>query len=112
MGCTAYNEELVSAITLIQIRLLIFFQNSIALTKATKKNIKPSINEPVTETDGPVEEVDEFDFQDEEFRKLIEEYAQNYESDDDVDSVSASDSGKKQFSVLFQKKKLKAYFDR
>ena len=57
--------------------------------------MKPSINEPVTETDGPVEEVDEFDFQDEEFRKLIEEYAQNYESDDDVDSVSASDSGEK-----------------
>ncbi|KAG1434561.1 hypothetical protein G6F56_014267 [Rhizopus delemar] len=87
MGCTAYNEEL----------------NSIALTKAAKKNIKASINEPVTETeelntqetDGLVEEVDEFDFQDEEFRKLIEEYAQNYESDDDVDSVSASDSGKK-----------------
>ncbi|KAG1436810.1 hypothetical protein G6F56_013399 [Rhizopus delemar] len=84
MGCTAYNKEL----------------NSIALTKAAKKNNKPSINEPVTETeelktqetDGPVEEVDEFDFQDVKFRKLIEKYTQNYESDDDIDSVSASDS--------------------
>lgn len=59
------------------------------------------------EPDRPVEEVDEFDFQDEEFKRLIEEYAQNYEGDDDEDSVSVNDDGKKLLSILFQKKKLK-----
>ncbi|KAG1463170.1 hypothetical protein G6F56_005346 [Rhizopus delemar] len=57
----------------------------------TMKSLTETEKLNTQETDGPVEEVDKFDFQGEEFRKLIEEYAQNYKSDDDVDSVSAND---------------------
>lgn len=72
------------------------------MAKAEKRKAKQIIVEPITEAeefntqepDGPVEEVDEFDFEDEEFKKLIEEYATSYEGDDDEDSMSVNDDGK------------------